>query len=845
MASEKGHLAATETPLATPAPSQQQLAAASSAPEAPPTATSAADAAYALAAEISRTKSLKRSREETPPSPDSVESSSPGDLSPSKIARLVGFARSPPPSLNGTADHHHDEERRRRDEEHHAESVAASENLTHSPLADLMSGAPSGLARPPDAPSAPPLTSLDAAADAAARALSAVTIPAPSAVPNELKDVNQQPSAPSAASLANASGEVVNSPVPMEVDSREDQRLYAPQPDAQMEPQDKPPSSLSYPGVLPHGAPMSAPAAPPRGMSMPIPNAQGADGGPRSPGSKKHKCPYCSTEFTRHHNLKSHLLTHSQEKPYVCATCQMRFRRLHDLKRHSKLHTGEKPHICPKCDRKFARGDALARHSKGAGGCAGRRPSMGNFEDGEYDGVNPTGADETGLSNVMYEGSAEGGLAAEEEERRRLSLPAIKAQHVPGQTAPDGGYASHSSTYPPAGPRPTGLYPPNVDRGSAGPPASPSVPNNHTPHTSISTMPLSAAGTALYSQTGMTESPKPLSPGAAQPTALSHDALTRQRPPPVPQQSHFRPAEPTTSGLSLPSHGMSPAAEEAWRSQYPPADRDPSQGNTSAPASPATQQTAARGRSRASGGPPGPNRSGVVDGNNLFAAGDQGVWSYVQHMEDKFKQLQSMVEAASQNNAELTTKLNTHEQHISVLNQNSAELAAKVNAYEQHISSLNQTLTNLTAKCNNHEQHISVLTAEVSALRQQQHQQQHQQQQQPQPQQHPLHQHQQEHQHHENQQVSHQVHQLQQHQQEHQPEQQPSEHQPEQQHPAEPQPQSQPEPQPGHQQPGHQPEHQQQEHQQHHQPQQHQPEHAQQQQHVPTETQEPPPAAQQ
>ncbi|KAH7626516.1 hypothetical protein B0T09DRAFT_360455 [Sordaria sp. MPI-SDFR-AT-0083] len=617
-----------------------------------------------------------RSREETPPSPDSVESSSPGDLSPSKIARLVGFARSPPPSLNGTADH--DEERRRRDEEHHAESVAASENLTHSPLADLMSGAPSGLARPPDAPSAPSMSSLDAAADAAARALSAVTIPAPSAVPNELKDVNQ-PSAPSASSLANPSGDVVNSPVPMDVDSREDQRLYAPQPDAQMEPQDKPPSSLSYPGVLPHGAPMSAPAPPSRGMSMPIPNAQGADVTPRSPGSsKKHKCPYCSTEFTRHHNLKSHLLTHSQEKPYVCSTCQMRFRRLHDLKRHSKLHTGEKPHICPKCDRKFARGDALARHSKGAGGCAGRRPSMGNFEDGDYDGVNPTGADESGLSNVMYEGAAEGELAAAEEERRRLSLPAIKAQHVPGQTAPEG-YAAHSSTYPPAGPRPGGLYPPNVDRGSAGPPASPSVPNNHTPHTSISTMPLSAAGTTMYSQTGMTESPKPLSPGAAPPTALSHDALARQRPP-APQQPHFRPAEQAASGLSLPSHGMSPTVEEAWRSQYPPADRDPTQGNTSAPTSPATQQTAARGRSRASGGPPGPNRSGVVDGNNLFAAGEQGVWSYVQHMEDKFKHLQSMVEATSQTNAELTAKLNTHEQHISVLNQNTTELAAKVNA---------------------------------------------------------------------------------------------------------------------------------------------------------------------
>ncbi|KAK6428545.1 hypothetical protein LTR95_015310, partial [Oleoguttula sp. CCFEE 5521] len=58
--------------------------------------------------------------------------------------------------------------------------------------------------------------------------------------------------------------------------------------------------------------------------------------------SKRYKCPYCSTDFTRHHNLKSHLLTHSQEKPYACQKCDARFRRLHDLKRHTKLHTGER-----------------------------------------------------------------------------------------------------------------------------------------------------------------------------------------------------------------------------------------------------------------------------------------------------------------------------------------------------------------------------------------------------------------------------------------------------------------------------------------------------------------------
>lgn len=122
---------------------------------------------------------------------------------------------------------------------------------------------------------------------------------------------------------------------------------------------------------------------------------------------KKHKCPYCGTEFSRHHNLKSHLFTHSQEKPYRCQQCKLSFRRMHDLKRHGRSHTGEKGHVCPKCGRLFARGDALARHTKGAGECAGSRPDA--FIDGDGDdmyGASQTKSDALAMTGIVYEGMA-------------------------------------------------------------------------------------------------------------------------------------------------------------------------------------------------------------------------------------------------------------------------------------------------------------------------------------------------------------------------------------------------------------------------------------------------------
>ncbi|KAK9243293.1 hypothetical protein V1506DRAFT_463222 [Lipomyces tetrasporus] len=173
---------------------------------------------------------------------------------------------------------------------------------------------------------------------------------------------------------------------------------------------------------------------------------------PQSVPGSKHTCPHCSQSFTRHHNLKSHLLTHSHEKPFTCTTCNSKFRRLHDLKRHSKLHTGEKPYVCAKCGRKFARGDALARHGKGANGCAGRADGDNSDEDEDEDDDAAAAAAAAVASNNTPSHAPADGLLHPHQQHKRQALPSIRTQDgsgVPGTQQQKSIYAQ-ANTYSPA-----------------------------------------------------------------------------------------------------------------------------------------------------------------------------------------------------------------------------------------------------------------------------------------------------------------------------------------------------------------------------------------------------------
>jgi len=433
--------------------------------------------------------------------------------------------------------------------------------------------------------------------------------------------------------------------------------------------------------------PMSAdaitPTTPGFPMSATTPTTPFSPHTPLTPGGgrSKHTCTHCNQTFTRHHNLKSHLLTHSHEKPFPCQQCNARFRRLHDLKRHSKLHTGERPHMCEKCGRRFARGDALARHARGEGGCAGRRNSLGLLDgdtkmygdgtDGDDDGMmdedTPMENGSDTVTPTMEVGSSAPApdtaalpptvTSTTSGARRPASLPSIKTNvadahpnsHLHPHHQPQihqihqlQNYGTNHGTYPPmtparsaasTGPSPGGsLFPPTSSHGKTPISAtnSPNVLNNRR-----GTSPMSGVtnnnAPSLPGSGGMTEPPRPLSPpqadavsGAKSPLGQFQSTGAKYAPPMTPQSAQPQNA-PTSFATGGPTSHTTNSRQPATShlSQTP---SQPSQGI--APQAPM-------------GFPPksNPPTGGGNENPNLFE-NERGVWDYIKDLERRVAELE-------------------------------------------------------------------------------------------------------------------------------------------------------------------------------------------------------------
>ncbi|RMY72351.1 hypothetical protein D0864_10434, partial [Hortaea werneckii] len=344
---------------------------------------------------------------------------------------------------------------------------------------------------------------------------------------------------------------------------------------------------------------------------------------PGPPPPQEHDHEGALRDFTRHHNLKSHLLTHSQEKP------------------------------------KFARGDALARHNKGPGGCAGRRSSFG--DDGAMDGVEYTGGED---DEVEADAQA-----------RRVSEPSRKRAHFESAHDPSRQvYRQHSSTYPPVGPgqgRPHAssignMAPPQVLHPGSNPTSSPREISGHMGDVGASTLNSSyyPPGQVFQQQQGgvMTESPKPLSPGQpADQHRLSVDAATtgaRNRSPSLTtqfQQQHFgrgsgRGTPPQPLGQLQPGQQVSHAPVLPPIPAGQPQSRPGFQPSIPGAHGPSSLQHGQLPPTSAGSQPGSPSSHGRSSGSSIRdALGTSGqdpndIWSYVRSLEQRFGRMQDEYE---------------------------------------------------------------------------------------------------------------------------------------------------------------------------------------------------------
>ena len=81
-------------------------------------------------------------------------------------------------------------------------------------------------------------------------------------------------------------------------------------------------------------------------------------------GDKPFTCTVCGKGWSNTGNLKRHMATHTLEKAFTCIVCGKGWSDMFYLKRHMMTHTGEKAFACPVCGKGCSQMANLKRHMR-------------------------------------------------------------------------------------------------------------------------------------------------------------------------------------------------------------------------------------------------------------------------------------------------------------------------------------------------------------------------------------------------------------------------------------------------------------------------------------------------